>query len=227
MGHRQVFLRLARCNLDCAYCDTPFAPQPNCRIEDAPGSGNFTGIANPVALETIYNILYQWQQDSPGMHHSLSLTGGEPLVQVAALREWLPRLGELFPLFLETNGTLPEALAQVIDELEWISMDVKLESVCGSPTPWGRHEEFLRIARQKNCYVKAVVAEETPLEEILAAASLLRSIADEVPLILQPVTRDGDCGLSALRLLELQRAVSRIHSNVRIIPQTHRFIGLI
>ena len=38
VGCRQIFLRFALCNLDCDYCDTPFAPQAACRIEDAPGA---------------------------------------------------------------------------------------------------------------------------------------------------------------------------------------------
>ena len=60
VGCRQVFVRMAMCNLACSYCDTPYAPQPSCRVEDAPASGNFRNLPNPVSLETLYNILHGW-----------------------------------------------------------------------------------------------------------------------------------------------------------------------
>ena len=118
VGVRQVFVRLAGCNLACDYCDTPYDAPANCRVEDAPGSGEFTPLPNPVALETLYNILHQWHQVAPGIHHSLSLTGGEPLQQADVLREWLPVLRRLFPIYLETNGTLPEELSGVVEHVE-------------------------------------------------------------------------------------------------------------
>ena len=54
VGCRQVFLRLALCNLDCGYCDTPFANRwPNAGSRMLPARGNFRSLANPVALETL------------------------------------------------------------------------------------------------------------------------------------------------------------------------------
>lgn len=226
VGCRQVFVRLAGCNLDCAYCDTPFAPQPDCRIEDAPGSGNFHSLPNPVALETLTAILYQWHQALPGVHHSLSLTGGEPLVQAESLGEWLPALRELWPISLETNGTLPAALEPLLPHLDWISMDLKLPSVTGVPAPWEAHREFLTLARRCDCQVKAVVGEETPMEEIEAAARLLQEVAPAVPLVLQAVTRGNRSTLAGQPLLALHTRAARIHPLTRVIPQVHRFLDL-
>ncbi|KIH77409.1 Organic radical activating enzyme [Geoalkalibacter ferrihydriticus] len=227
VGCRQVFLRFALCNLDCAYCDTPYAPTPECRIEDAPGSGVFRGLANPVPLEILAGILCRWHQEAPQMHHSLSLTGGEPLLQANVLGEWLPVLRQIMPIYLETNGTLAASLETLIDHLDWISMDLKLASVSGCPTPWAAHREFLSIARRRQCYVKAVIGEETPASEVLRAARLVHETAPEVVLVLQPLTRNGQIGVCASTLLDLQRQASAIHANLRIIPQTHRFVGLL
>ncbi|MDO3379998.1 7-carboxy-7-deazaguanine synthase QueE [Geoalkalibacter halelectricus] len=227
VGCRQIFLRFAHCNLACGYCDTPFAPTTECRIEDAPGSGNFRGLPNPVSLETLMGIFSLWHKNAPRMHHSLSLTGGEPLLQADMLAEWLPALRELLPLYLETNGTLTAALDKVISHLDWISMDIKLASVTGAPTPWAAHRDFLAVARRVQCYVKVVVGEETPPEEVVRAARLVQETAPEAVLVLQPLTREGRMGISARTLLDLQRQASAVHADLRIIPQTHRFAGLL
>jgi organic radical activating enzyme len=226
VGCRQIFIRLAGCNLACAYCDTPFAPKPECRLEDAPGSEVFRGIPNPIPLEILYNILFQWQELLPGVHHSISLTGGEPLLQAAVLSEWLPVLRRLLPIQLETNGTLPEALPSLLPYLDHIAMDIKLASATGAPTPWEAHRLFLTLARERDCQVKIVVGEETPTAEVEGAAHLLREIAPAVPLILQPVTVKGEITISGQALLQLQTAAGRIHPPTRVIPQTHRFLGV-
>lgn len=227
VGCRQIFVRMALCNLSCAYCDTPYEPVANCRIEDASGSGNFRSFPNPVSLETLYNILYRWEREAPGVHHSISLTGGEPLVQAEVLREWLPVLAEILPLHLETNGTMSEALESVLPQLASIAMDIKLCSQTGEKTPWQAHANFLALAREKECQVKIVVGEETPRRELEAAARTVSEVAPEVPLVLQPVTRDGRILIPARQLLDLQTFAARIHANTRIVPQTHRFIGLL
>ncbi len=227
VGWRQVFVRMAGCNLDCDYCDTPFAPTQSCRIEDAPGSGLFRSLGNPVALETLYNILHGWNSAAPGLHHSISLTGGEPLCQADLLAEWCPDLSRILPLFLETNGTLPEALEPLLPHLTWVAMDLKLPSMTGVPSPWERHREFLRIASRKECFVKVVVGEETPSEELDSAARLVHESAPGVPLILQPVSRKEGPGMTPRQLLDLQARIARIHPSVRVIPQTHRYLGVL
>lgn len=227
VGCRQVFVRMALCNLECGYCDTPYAPQPDCRIEDAPASGIFRNVPNPVALETLFNILHNWNCLLPGLHHSISLTGGEPLVQADVLAEWLPVLRSILPIYLETNGTLPAALEPLLPAIDWISMDIKLPSQSGCPAPWQEHCNFLALAREKECQVKIVVGEETEKREVEAAARMVEDVAAEVPLILQPVTREGVIAISARALIDLHTAAARFHPVTRVIPQTHRFIGLL
>ncbi|MEZ4599180.1 MAG: 7-carboxy-7-deazaguanine synthase QueE [Syntrophotaleaceae bacterium] len=226
VGCRQIFVRMALCNLSCRYCDTPVSAKESCRIEDAPGSGNFRDVGNPVSLEVLTAILADWTARSRGLHHSISLTGGEPLMQSEVLVSWLPVIKRILPVHLETNGTLPEALEPILTYLEWISMDIKLASQTGQETPWKIHEEFLRLARKTCCAVKAVVGENTPVAEIEQAAALMHRAAPETLLILQPVTESGRVGISAPVLLELQAAAAKIHPMVRVIPQTHHFIGL-
>ncbi|PLX87612.1 MAG: radical SAM protein [Desulfuromonas sp.] len=227
VGCRQIFLRFATCNLSCAYCDTPFAPVSNCQIETGPGSGTMTEIDSPVALSTLLPRLTDWLTALPGGHHSISLTGGEPLLLADQLRDWLPQLRKLLPIYLETNGTLPAALEQVLPQIDWIALDFKMPSQTGLPPQWDVHRDFLDLARQKICFVKAVVGVDTTDEELIRAAELLQDVAPDVTLILQPVTVQGRVGVAAPQLLEMQGRVATIHPLVRIIPQTHHFLSML
>jgi 7-carboxy-7-deazaguanine synthase len=227
VGCRQVFVRMALCNLNCGYCDTPFAPVEHCRVEDAPASGNFVNMPNPVSLDMLTSTLFRWHQDLPGVHHSISLTGGEPLLQADILQHWLPTLRTILPLHLETNGTLPSALSPLLPHLDYISMDVKLASVTGAPTPWQAHRDFLAAARAVPCCVKAVVGEETPMAEVEEVAHLVGDTAPEALLILQPKTSGGQVSVPAHLLLALQERAARIHGNTRVIPQVHHFLKLL
>jgi organic radical activating enzyme len=227
VGCRQIFVRMAHCNLNCAYCDTPFAPQELCRVEARPGSETFESVKNPVSLMRLQGIIKDWVLALPGAHHSLSITGGEPLAQESVLAEWLPVLRRLLPIYLETNGTMPDALQRVLPYIDWVSMDLKLPSQTRMPAQWEAHREFLALAKEKKCLVKAVVGNDTPEDELLSAARLLRDVAPEVPLILQPVTMAGGVNLSARKLLAMQSLVAEIHPSVRVIPQTHHFLSVL
>ncbi|PLY01797.1 MAG: radical SAM protein [Desulfuromonas sp.] len=227
VGCRQIFVRFCGCNLECAYCDTAHYRDNSCRVQSEPGSHVFEEWVNPVRLEQVIHLIESWLAEYPGLHHSLSLTGGEPLHHGNILVRWLPPVRELVPIYLETNGTQPAVLQQLIDEIDYISMDIKLSSVCGFATPWGRHREFLAVAATKTICVKLVVDANTPVSEIVQAAGLVASLAPESTLVLQPLTHRDGIHISAERLLELQAAALTSYPDVRIIPQTHRFLDLL
>ncbi len=227
VGCRQVFLRLAGCNLDCAYCDTEFQPTDQARIETHPGSEQFFFWENPLERERVLAHLHQWKRQQPHLHHSLSLTGGEPLLHAEALQVWLPQLSALFPIQLETNGTLPQALQSVIDLVDWVVMDIKLESQTREATPWAQHGEFLRVARKRSCSVKLVVGQGTPEEELVQAAQLVRDNAPDAEMFLQPRTVEGRCSLNGRILLQWQALMAEQGVKVRVVPQTHCFLAVL
>ena len=227
VGCRQIFLRFPDCNLNCRYCDTDFLRSKVCQVEKHPGTGELDPFDNPLDFATVKDLISAWDTELPGAHHSISVTGGEPLLHQQLLASWLPELRRILPVYLETNGTLPDQLALLIHHLDWISMDIKLQSQTGLETSWDLHRQFLEIANQIDCYVKLVVGEETPDQELQTAADLVAKVSNQIPIILQPVTIGGKITLGTKRLLQMQAVISERNPNVRVIPQTHRFIGVL
>ena len=225
IGQRQLFVRLADCNLACAYCDTAHRAGPAWRAEREPGSALLVEHPNPVAAEILTGLVADWQRQLP-LHQALVLTGGEPLLQSAALAGWLPAVTGLLPVYLETNGTLPEALAEVLPSITWVSMDIKLDEVTGEPTPWAAHAAFLAAAGAKTCQVKLVIDAATTAAAVAGVAAFVRRHAPQVPLVLQPRTVAGRPTVAGGYLLELQAAAARTHLPTLVIPQMHPLLAI-
>jgi organic radical activating enzyme len=228
-GRRQVFARLTGCNLDCRYCDTNFARTDNCRIESEPGSGRFIDFIQPLPLSKMIAVITEWQSRLPGAHHSISFTGGEPLLSADTLAKWLPKIRKLIPVHLETNGIMNIALLKVIKHLDYISMDIKLPSTSGCTEHlWELHHLFLSQAQKTNVSVKVVVSDTTDDYEISKVCEIILSSKPSTPLFLQPLTLpDGRVGASALHIMKLQELASSRLSDVRVMPQMHKILGVL
>jgi organic radical activating enzyme len=216
VGRRHLFIRFWNCNLACHYCDTEYrGAYREYTVDDLEGE--------------VRRLL-----DSCGPFHAVSLTGGEPLLWGSFLQSWLPRLkGMGQRTYLETNGTMPDALRRILPWTDIVAMDVKPPSATADRPVWREHAEFLRIAcaggaRRPELFVKVVVTRETLDEEIRQAAELVRSVGAQVPLVLQPVTPWGPVREGPLpeQLDRWQRTASGLLSDVRILPQVHRILGV-
>lgn len=230
VGLRQAFLRFAGCNLNCSFCDTPGMSEAptECLLEKTPGRGDFIKVPNPVGCERIVELIEGWTRGWPGIHHSISITGGEPLLHWRHLEEWLPELRKLLPIYLETNGTLPKALAPLMPHLDYIGMDFKLPSASGISPLWEEHRQFLEIAAQKSVYVKLVVDQGTEDWEIVKSCELIAGVDRRIPLILQPMTLpDGAVAVGSLQTMKFQELAAMRLDEVRVIPQTHKFMGVL
>lgn len=226
-GCRQIFVRLTGCNLGCRYCDTDFEPSAICHVESAPGSGIFINHPPPLSLHNVSALIEEWCLQLPGAHHSVSITGGEPLIHADTLVQWLPDFRKILPIHLETNGTLSDALKLVNRYLDYISMDMKLPSTAAcSESLWGDHARFLQGAQGKHVSVKVVIGETTPDNEIRQVCELIAAVDATVPLFLQPLSLpDGTIGIPASHVLHLQGVASARLPDVRVIPQMHKLLG--
>ena len=144
-----------------------------------------------------------------------------------SLGEWFSALRPILPIHLETNGTMHVALEQVVQHLDYISMDMKLPSTSGCTEHlWDLHREFLRGSVGRNASVKVVIGNETDLDEIHQVCDIISSVDPATPLFLQPLSgTSGRIDISVAHLLRLQEAASARLEDVRVIPQMHLMLG--
>jgi organic radical activating enzyme len=232
VGERQVFVRLARCDLRCAFCDTPESyPTPEtARIQLRAPHGREERPANPLAVADLIAAVRRLD-DPPGVHAGVSISGGEPLLHpnaVHALAVGFRALG--LAVHVETGGHRPGAVRHVLEVVDTFTPDLKLQSATGAPTPWDAHAETYEIlaGAGKAVAVKAVVGATTPPEEVAEAAAFAARHLPDVPFVLQPVTPfgEGPARPTTGHLYELHAAAGSVHPDVRVIPQVHRMLGL-
>lgn len=237
VGASTLFVRLGECDLRCRWCDSrhTWTRAAHCRIERVPGQGVFDEVANPIPVE---RALEEARRLEAASHRFASLTGGEPLLQPEATAELARGLRALGPrIHLETHGLHAGALERVVDAIDVVSMDWKLASDVrrASDPPRGRaadfhasHASFLEVARRApRVVVKLVITPGSEDAEIDEAAARVAAVHPAACLVLQPVTPCGGVRKrpSAARMLALERRLSRIVRDVRVIPQTHPVYG--
>ena len=238
VGTRQIFVRLTGCNIRCAYCDQPEAleklPGP-CRVEQTPGRRDWQTVASPLPVRAVVAMVGHLWDALP--HHSVSLTGGEPLLQADRAVELARLLAEDGrPVMLETNGTLIGALGRALPWLTYVSMDIKLSSVDGERVRPEAQRRFLAAAVEAGVttWAKVVIGPSTDLDELDRAVDMVASVAPGhagqhlwPEIFLQPVTPFA--GVTAAptpaQVLEIHERALRRYPRVRVVPQTHKAIG--
>ncbi|GIW45347.1 MAG: 7-carboxy-7-deazaguanine synthase [Candidatus Binatia bacterium] len=228
VGERHLFVRFAGCNLRCRYCDTPDALERSSTWRwHEPSSSEVHVRQNPVSPEELRAAVHYFRQREPGLQ-MIALTGGEPLVQAKFLREFIGEVAPGLPILLETNGMLPQQLALVLPAVQVISMDIKLPSNSGERAFWTEHREFLALAKERECYVKVPVDDRTAPGEVAEAAALVADVAPATTMFLQPIVDpDGTVCISPAKLAALFETARQRHRLVRVLPQVHKFLGIL
>ena len=207
-GVQQIFVRFFECNMHCTWCDTPHS------------IGDTTRHYQEYDADELMDQIIRLSEGC----HSVSITGGEPLLQKDFIKKIIPKIREQkLKIYLDTNGTLPEALAEIIDGVDTIAMDIKLPSSTKCQAYWKEHKDFLDIARRKEVFIKAVVSLDTSEEDIVQAVNLVKSVDRNILFILQPNYFQMKEG-SVEKCLEFFKICSRSLNDVRILPQVHKFM---
>ena len=210
VGVSQVFVRLFECNMHCVWCDTP---------------GSIGDTKREYREVNVEELLAQVERLWDGCH-SVSITGGEPLLQKDFLKGFCRALkASGKTVYLDTNGTLPQALKEIIRNVDIIAMDIKLPSSTKQKAYWQEHKEFLKIARRKDVFVKTVVSLDTHADEVIKAAKLVAQVAPKSCFILQPNYLDLKQGVIN-RCEAYQKSCAKILKDVRMLPQMHKFMKL-
>jgi len=194
-----------------------------CKVENKPGSGEFVEFDNPLSSEQLLGIIKLYERA-----HSVSLTGGEPLLYAKFIKELKT---SKFPLYLETNMTLPDGAKEIKDVVRYVSGDFKLKDQCDFKGGYekyfndtARSFSILRHTSFRDCFCKIIITDDTVKEDMLHAIDQIKDCITE--LILQPVTPVNQVRpASPLKLFELQDAAVDLVETVRIIPQTHKLWG--
>ena len=224
-GEPMTFVRFARCDLCCAWCDTQNAMQAHhdCRITSPDGT-DLQEVPNPLTVTMLNRFIEVY--DSP----TLSITGGEPLGQAVFLREWLPAIRHRYKILLETNGTRTQELAMLAEHVDVISMDIKLPSSAGCQPLWSEHEQFMRVAitAGREIYTKIVVTEKTTDKDVQEAIKLISRINKFIPVFIQPASQTlafHDV-ISQQRLASIDRLCRAYLPDVHVQEQMHKKWGL-
>jgi len=227
-GLRQIFIRTSGCHLRCAYCDTPdsWERSASWRLETTPGSREFESRQNPVASEEVLARVREWNAKIP--HHSVAISGGEPLLQpdfIRSIAQGARALG--LKSYLDTSGTLAPQLAAVADSIDIFALDLKLPSCPGVRLDWDDARACLEAVRGREAFVKIVILEDSDTDEVARAARLVREVDPAIQLVLQPVTPVSDSTiepsgrtLASMRARCLEEGVEPL-----VIPQLHKLAG--
>lgn len=190
------FVRLAGCNLNCSYCDTGYAMK---RTD-----------GHAVSIDSIIDQLY-----ATGCNR-VTLTGGEPLMQMNSRKFVQSLLDAGFEVNIETNGSIPldDFVYMGYGEQLILTMDVK----CPSSGMSNRNKlHNLRLLRPWDV-VKFVVGSDEDLDYMEKIVRTSPMLAGRLQWFVSPVFGQIESADIVNYLLE-----HKLY-NVRMQLQMHKFI---
>lgn len=202
VGYKQLFVRFCNCNLKCNYCDTEFSSESD--FEEY----------NPCELAEKINRYNNV--------HSVSLTGGEPLLASEFLKDMMPLVNK--KIYLETNATLAEKFLDVKPFIDIISADIKLESATGIKNSYKFHDKFFENCKGIETFAKIVFNNEISDNEIINCCELGKKY--NIELILQPEMKGDIMTVSSEFAAEILDKFLDKYDKVRLIPQVHKFLDV-
>ena len=161
MGKPCAFIRLSRCNLACVWCDTAY-------------TWRFEGDTRPhrsgLAYDRKANQMTLSEEDAAARiaalgQQRLVVTGGEPLLQAAALARMLALLPGI-RVEIETNGTVapPPALDALVRQY---NVSPKLAHSGNAAMLALAPERLAQWAAEPRAAFKFVIAEPSDVDEVL------------------------------------------------------------
>ena len=209
VGRPVAFVRLSRCNLACSWCDTAYTWRFEGDNRPHRDGTIFERTANQVALseeETAARIMALGQD-------RLVITGGEPLLQGAALARMVALLDGM-TVEIETNGTV--APHPALDPLvAQYNVSPKLAH-SGNPAELALLPERLTAwAEEPKAYFKFVISSPEDVLEVLELIE--RHAIDPARVYLMPEGTDS----ATLRAREVWLAPLALQNGLRLSDRLH------
>jgi organic radical activating enzyme len=216
-GTKTLFVRLAGCPFTCFYCDTK---------ESLPlDSGKEYTLDEACKLidSNIKNQTYK-----------VNFTGGDPLIQhnaVAELAKYIQT--KKIPTYLESSCFDSDRFSQVLPFIDFVKIEFKTkDSNFVDSTHYERLIDNalkclqLSVTSKKTTYIKIVVSSKTKLGDFKNLISMIFHIVSKKDIdgfIIQPTYGVAEPSLDLL--LNLYDIVYPYYTDVRVVPQLHKFIG--
>ncbi|MGB8779898.1 MAG: radical SAM protein [Candidatus Bathyarchaeia archaeon] len=168
IGRREIFIRLAGCNLECSWCDTKYARQ----------NGKEMDVKDAISRIVKYPC------------KSVSITGGEPLCQIEEVVKLVKQLkNHAYWIQINTNGTIFHK--RIFDSVDLISMDCKCPSsgmqsdqrVLGKTRELYDHKtqfKFVVANRMDYEYAKRIIERLSPLNVVIQPEWAHRKFAKQL-----------------------------------------------
>jgi organic radical activating enzyme len=255
VGRYQVFVRFAGCNLRCIYCDTQkyLHRTKFCRVF----SDGVKKTGNPVSVDFVMKSISSLMESghTPSSRceasrlgnapstpiHSISFTGGEPLLQAEFLNELAKKChAKNWKNYLETNGCSEEAFRSVVGVdpiFDYAAIDVKMPDHFATG-----HARWSNLYKNElGCINYSVKKKMHTIVKVVATGRtderLFKKICSELPygieLVIQPVSPSksgmtSKAAASNKKIIALYRTASRFFSpeNVMVIPQMHKVLDV-
>jgi organic radical activating enzyme len=213
IGRRQVFVRFSGCNLECNYCDTPLSRDPNYG----------TLFSAEELFNSIDNLI------TPDFH-SISLTGGEPLLHADFIKEFLEEYN--FSCLLETNGSLPDKIEKIAGLIKYASLDIKLpehDSTSDYDKLFKNELKSLNLLIEEriNTYCKVVILPSTKIDMISSIASKIHDEISDISslsMVIQPAAPLKQWAGNK-KLFEVSEKAGE-YIDVLTIPQVHKILKI-
>jgi 7-carboxy-7-deazaguanine synthase len=208
-GRPCAFVRLSRCNLACTWCDTAYTWRFEGDNRPHRDAQTYDRKANQVTLseeDTAARIMALGQE-------RLVITGGEPLLQGAALAR-MAALLEGMSIEIETNGTV-EPRAQLDPLVAQYTVSPKLDHSGNDRAITLIPERLSAWTSQPKAYFKFVISAPADLAEVLELQASHAIPADRI--YLMPEGTDS----AALRAREAWLAPLALHHGFRLSDRLH------
>ncbi len=204
IGITSIFLRLGGCNLNCKYCDTKYSWKNYRDIE----------------IKEVIEKLEKYEAKA------LSITGGEPLLQIEECVELIKHISKTYQLIIiETNGTLTNEIEYISYFNVVLSISVKTTNFIGHEYDYSELYKLLPKIKNTEKYIKLVVTDKDDISLIKYTISEILKNDSTIEIFLQPARIPKLNYINLIKKLWVDVTNDDyLSKTVRLLPQFHTLI---